>query len=168
MANKQIDQKNQKQTPPAQSGKAGQQEGKPATMPLKPSAQPQGTRPGQHNGGEKDRQAGQNTAGTTNDNASQRDKSAAGSKSPGRDDNARDHKSNQNTGAAQGNKKARVEGGPDEDRDRDETGKPTGMEDTRITSSIDDEDMDGKGKSTDEVARSDRNKNANGGSNKPR
>ena len=66
-------------------------------------------------------------------------------------------------------KKARIEGGTDEDQDRDETGKPTGMmEDTRITSSIDDEDMDRSGKPTDEVQRSDRNKNANGGSNKPR
>ena len=170
MPNKQTDQKNQKQPPAAQPGKSGQSEGKSGIMPTKPSNQPHGARLGQEDVGDKNRQAGQTTGRKPNDAAPSGDKSGSGSKSPGRDNISREPKPNQSPQTTNpGNKKARIEGGTDEDQDRDETGKPTGMmEDTRITSSIDDEDMDRSGKPTDEVQRSDRNKNANGGSNKPR
>jgi len=168
MPNKQTDQK--KPVVVAQPGKAGQSESKPATMPMKPSIQSHGTRPGQDDAGNKGRQAGQTTGRKSDDAAPTGDKSGPGSTSPGRDNTSRDPKPNQNPQTTNpGSKKARIEGGTDADQDRDETGKQTGMlEDTRITSSIDDEEMDGHGKSTDDVQRSDRNKNANGGSNKPR
>lgn len=150
---KQADPKNQKGAPAAQPGKNAQQEAKAATMPLKPSAQTPGTRPGQ---------PGKPGPKTGND---------ATSNTAGRDNQSRGSKPNQNTGDEPGKKKARVEGGTDDD-DRDETGQPTGMADTRVTNSMagdeDDEDAPDRSVDEDSVRTADRAKNANGGSNKPR
>ncbi|MBC7772754.1 MAG: hypothetical protein H7210_09695 [Pyrinomonadaceae bacterium] len=178
MTTKPNDPKNQKTAPGAEPGKNTSRDGAVGTMSPKSGAQAAGTRQGQQDGANKDRSAGKPDSQTldrkTNDAGTNRDKagSKAGDqtgKAPGRD-TSRDSKSNATPGNDAGSKKARIEGNTDEDTDQDELGKPTGMADTRVSNAIDEDNdqNDDQEKITDDVQRSDRAKNANGGSNKPR